>query len=299
VNSAMIVGFAGSSNTYSPTGYRALIVAGYQDHYPTFNYTVLNIANNGFATWSNLINLAGLATAALIIFDQSNDAEDDTAHVEALIRKARDAGQRVIGIVNPSWTVVEDAQVNTPANQTAIEQHMDLLDAYDVPYVDGWQLCKDHVTGGGHLSDYFSDIAHWSATGQAAVEAAFDDFLPTAGQVGSPARVYAASADFEQAPLVKNGTDYDSKTGVWTETGTRVESSEVGATITFSGTFRSFGCYRSDGLSCPTITVKIDDDDPINNFYFYQNGYDIGTRAAHTIVITVTSTIRIDEFWAI
>ncbi len=297
----MVVGFAGSSNTANgTTGYRPLIQAGLISNYPVYLFSFLNISANGWATWPNLVNQVDLAAADLIIFDQSNDGENDTAHVEALIRKAAAANQRVIGIVNPAWLATTDDQINTPVNKTALEQHITVLQAYGVPYVDGWQLCKDHVAGGGHLSDHFADTAHWSANGYAAVTAVILDYLPTGGMIASPlpGRIYAESEDFQQAPVIMNGTDYVSKTGAWTEDGTKISSSEAGATITFSGAFRSFGCYRASG-SYPNVTVKIDDDDPIENFAFYANGYDIGTRGEHTIVITVTTTVQIDEFWAI
>lgn len=262
-------------------------------------YKNINLSANGWATWPNLVNLADLATATLIVFDQSNDGDDDTAHVEALVRKCAGASQRVIGIVNPAWSAVNDGQVNTPTNQTAITQHRALLTAYGVPYVDGWQICQDHVTGGGHLSDYFADTAHWSAAGYAVVYAALLPYLPSGGRLGTlPARTYADSADYEQAPVVKFGTQNDSNTGTWTVTGTSIASSTPGDTITFSGTFRSFGCYRATG-AYPTVTVTIDGGAPIVNFTFYNNGYDIGTRAAHTVVITVTTAVQIDEFWAI
>ena len=296
----MVIGFAGSSCTANgTTGYRPKTMADLLAELPLYKFSFLNIADSGWATFPNLVNLADLSTANLIIFDQVNDESVDTAEVEALIRKAWTTGQRVISAVLPAWTVVENAQVNTPANQTALEQHLALCTAYGVPVVDFWQYCKDHVPGDYNLSDLYADTAHPSAIGYTIIETLLDDYLPNGGSVGTlPTRIYAASGDFEQPPVIKVGVQHDSHTGVWTENGTSISSAEVGATITFSGTFRKFGCYRASG-AYPIVTVTIDGGIPIDNFAFYQNGYDIGARAAHTIVITVVTTCQIDEFWAI
>lgn len=240
-----------------------------------------------------------MSDATLIIFDQSNDDASDTPDVEAFVRLAGTRGQRVIGIVNPSWDAITDDQVDIPNNELAMTRHMTMLDAYSIPYVNGWQICQDHVTDGGHLSDYFADTAHWTTTGYQIVAAAVIALL-AGGTLPSPlpSRVYAESADFEYAPTIKNGTEYDSRSGVWVDDGTNVSSSDVGATITYSGTFRKFGISRASG-TYPEVTATIDGGAPITNFVLYPNGYDIGTRAVHTITITVTSAVQIDEFWAI
>lgn len=220
--------------------------------------------------------------------------------MEAFIRLASADGQKVIGVVNPAWTATTDDQINTPANATAMTQHKTVLDAYGVPYVDGYALIQAHVAGGGHITDWFGDTAHWNATGHAVIAAAIDALLPNSGTISTPlpARVYAESADLEYEPVIRLGTDNDGTTGTWTTDGTAVLSSEVGATITFTGTFRHFGIYRTSG-AYPTVTATIDGGAPITNFNLYPNGYDSGTRGAHTVVITVTSAVRIDEFWAI
>ncbi len=268
--------------------------------FAAYQWTFLNIAVSGWATFPNLVNKADLNNAQLLIIDQSNDDSGDLPECEAWIRKASAAGQRVIEILNPSWSIVDNGQVNTPTNQATIELMRTLLNAYDVPYIDGWIICQAHVAGGGNLSDLFTDTAHWSAAGHAVIEAALDDYLPDRGTIRTPlpARIHAASADFENTPTQKNGTDYDSRTGIWTDNGTSTSSSQVGATITFSFTGRKFGIFRASG-SYPTVTVVIDGGAPIINFALYDNGYDIGARAAHTVVVTVTSAIQIDEFWAI
>ena len=128
------------------------------------------------------------------------------------------------------------------------------------------------------------------------------DYLPDGGQtapVSMPIYLYDTNGEYQSTPLIKYGTDYDSRTGVWNDTGTRTESNQVGATITYSGTFKSIGCYRADaGTNDVEINV---DGSGYQAMAFYQNGVQISSsRAAHTVVVKVMSgTVRIDEFWAI
>lgn len=297
----MNIGWAGSSNTANASGYRVLTQNEliHAIDYARYIFGLSSIAVGGWSTFPSLVNIADLSAADLIIFDQSNDGADDLPEFEALIRVAQANGQKVIAILNPSWSSVADGQVNTPANQTAYEGQEAICIAYGLDYVDGWQMCQDHVSGGGHLSDYFTDTAHWSATGHAVVRDALLALLPTGGAITLPAEyVDADAADYENSPVIIVGTDNDATTGTWATDGTSVSSSDVGATITFSGTFRKFGIFNASA-NYPTCTATIDGGDPIADFAAYPNGYDIGTRGAHTVVLTVTSELEIDEFWAI
>jgi hypothetical protein len=271
-----------------------------QNDHPQYAYDFSTIALSGWATFPNLVNKADLAASTVIVFDQSNDGADDLPCFEAFIRKCSVDGQKVIPILNPSWTATTDDQIDIPNNLTALQGQRAICAALGIDYVDGHLLTKAHVTAGGHITDWFADTAHYNATGGAAIRDDLLTILPTGGTVTTPLPAYvnAAAEDYMGTPVIILGTDYDSKTGTWTETGTRVESSEVGATITYSGTFRKFGIYRASG-NYTTVTVTIDGGDPINDFALYANGYDIGTRGAHTVVITVTSAVRIDEFWAV
>jgi hypothetical protein len=239
-----------------------------------------------------------LSTADVIVFDQSNDAADDTADIEAFVRLTYAAGQRLVGIINPAFDATTDDQIDIPYNLTSMNQVKAVLDAYGVRYVDGYTLLKAHVTGGGHITDWMTDVVHWNATGHAVIESYLDDILPTGGSFSLAGRIYPASEDMENTPLVIDGADEDSRTGTWTEDGTSISSSEADATITYSGTFRKFGIKNSID-TYPTVSFTIDGGDPVTGLALSSNGYDIGTRGAHTIVITVVTSLQIDEFWAI
>lgn len=294
----MSVGWAGSSNTYNLSGYRIATQESLMDDLPEYDFLFYNTAANGWATFPNLVNLADLASADVILFDQSNDGTDDIADVEALLRNTYGSGQRLIGIINPVFSPTTDDQLMTPGNKDAMIAHAALLNAYHVPYVDGWQVMIDYVNHGGHIIDLMPDGIHWGTAGTEKIRSLLMHQLPDGGSFILAARQYADSADLQNAPVIKNGTGYDSKTGTWTTTGTRIDSSDVGATVTYSGTFRKFGIWRADTANYPSATVEIDGGAPFT-LTVYPNGYDIGARAAHTIVITVTSALRIDEFWAI
>lgn len=295
----MAIGFAGSSNTYNPWGYRTQIQSDLILTEPLYIFTFENIAANGWATFPNLVNFSDLSGDDVIVLDQSNDGSDDLPEFEAFVRKCAGTSQRLLIILNPTWSVVSNDQVNTPANQTAYELQEAVCVAYGISYVDGWQLCIDHVAGGGDLSDYFKDTVHWDETGGApVVVAAADAILPAACPIPTLLdRIHAASVDYENNPVIKNGTDYDSRTGTWADAGTSTSSNEVDATITYSGTFRKFGCYRADA-TYPAVTISIDGG-AFFSIAFYPNGYDIGVRNNHTVTIKVITSCKIDEFWAI
>jgi hypothetical protein len=299
-----VFGYAGSSNTYNDTyGYRTLSMADLRHDYPQLNFTFLNTSQNGWAVWPNLIKLSDLATAQQVAFDNSNNEVADTPHFEAYIRKTWGNEARVAAVIFPEFAALTNDQVTIPTNETQILAYRVLYAAYGVPYVDFWQICLDLVPGTYNLNQLMADNYHATALGHSLIEAQLLPYLPRGGAAQPsplPSRVYAASADFEQAPLVILGTDYDSRAGAgWADTGTRTESNNAGDTIVYSGTFRSFGCYRADA---GTNDVEVDiNGGGFNPIAFYQNGYDIGTRAVHTITIRIPigGSVRIDEFWAI
>lgn len=296
---SMTVGWTGSSNTVSATGYRAITNADLLLNEPGYIFTFLNTAVNGYAVFPTLVHFSDLSTADLVISDQSNNAGDDGLDFEVLIRKCYTAGQRLIYILNPVWTALTNDQINTPSNLAALTEQLAICEHYGITYIDGWQIAKDYVNGGGDLTDIFTDVNHWTVAGHTLVSNALLPYLPTGGTIPTPSSYYNANAaDMEESPVVTVGTGNDSTTGTWATAGTSVSSTDVGATITFSGTFRKFGIYNAS-INYPTCTAVIDGGDPIPNFYAYPNGYDIGTRGAHTVVLTVTSELEIDEFWAI
>lgn len=266
------------------------------NNHPTL--TQVNIAQNAWATFPNFINRGSLSGADYIVLDQSNDDSYDTPEVEAWLRMMQMAGQKIVYIINPYWTTTDDGDVNTPVNATAITQVRTLLANYGITPIDGWALTQARVTGGGHVTDWWENVGHWNATGHAMIAGLIPPKLQVGGTIVLPgSRTYAESADWEHGEINRTGTERDSVTGSWTVDGTAIESSSVGATVTFTGTFRKFGYYNGTD-DYPEITMVIDGGAPAD-YSLNHNGYDIGTRAAHTVVLTVKTTMRIERFWAV
>lgn len=297
----MLVGFAGSSLTANgTTGYRPKIMSGMSANWQNYDFTFETNAVSGHGTFSTLVQLSDLSTDELIIADVVG--ANNVAQVEAFVRRCWGASQRLILVITPTWTgALDDSEIDHPQNETLITNIMALLDTYGVDYVNLWGLLQAHVTGGGHIADWYADYIHMSGDGYTAIaNDALDNHLPTGGEVGElPARQETDTEDYENTPTRVNGTAYDSKTGTWAEDGTQVSSSTEGSTVVYSGTFRFIGCWRIDG---GTNTVEIDiDGGGFSSHSFNQYPYDLVTQAAHTVTIRIPAggSCTIDKFWAI
>lgn len=297
----MLVGFAGSSLTANgTTGYRIKTMSGMEAAWQNYDFIFQSNALSGHGTFSSLVRLSELSNNELVITDIAG--LDNAAELEALIRRCWGANQRLIVVVTPTWAdYLDDGSLTHPLNEVIITAAMDLMDFYGVPYVDFWAMMQAHVASGGHISDWYADYIHMSETGYTAIASyLLANYLPLGGTVGSlPARQDADTADFEHVPTRKVGTAYDGRTGTWMDNGTQVTSNVEGSTITFSGTFRWYGCYRSDG---GTNTVEISlDGGAFASTPFRQYPQDTGTLTTHTIVVRIPSggNCVIDEFWAI
>jgi hypothetical protein len=263
-------------------------------------------AANGFGTWSNLVLLSQLLVGTgplVLVFDTTNDtllpAAFSNAYIEAYLRRVwtyspdtRFISMNFFQVANP---LVDDP---TALNQAMINRMKVICTHYAVSVVDYQAEITNRIANGDHLVTYFIDNTHPTLAGHAvATELLRVQFPGNPAPGVLPARLFPDSVDFEFAPLIKVGTDFDARAGVWVDTGTRTESNVAGSTITYSGTFRSFGCFRADNL-INDVDVSIDAG-AFADINFWQCGYDIGARAAHVIVIRVTTQCRIDEFWAI
>ncbi len=312
---SMDVHWSGSSITAvaAATGYRSLTNVWTLANHIRYAWTYASHAVASRNTWYALNYLtANIITpgAELVIHDQANDGAGnlDNAVSEAFIRKIL-ANLPGCKIVVPLFFAVADQtiddNVNHATNQAAIDMWITLLTAYSIPYVDFRVAVKDQIDNhGGHLSDYLADTIHPTDAGNA-LAASLVEAVLTASFLAStqamPARINAESALYENnAPQELAGSAYDSKTGTWTEAGAVLSSNEVGATITYSGTFQSIGCYNADGVY-PNIDLSIDGGAYIADTAFYPNGFRLsGTRQARTVTIKVIAgTVKIEKLMAI
>ena len=265
-------------------------------------------AYGGWGTWPNLVKgktLSGI-TPNTIIFDTVVDwgatPAYANAYIEGYIRRLWNDLPNV-RLIFMNFFVIEDKDIDDPTalDQDMIDRMKAICDQYGIPIVDYQaEITRRVLVGGEHLVTYFLDTVHPTIAGhEIALELLKPHLLTGAGRPDPmPARLYEASADFENDPLVKYGTDDDARTGTWVDTGTSTASVTPGSTIAYSGTFRSFGCYNAAG-SYPDVNVSVDGVPIIPTAYFDPNGWDFGTRALHTVEITVLTTCQIDEFWAI
>lgn len=278
--------------------------------FPRFDFTFQASAVSGWATWPNLIKMQTSVldySPDLVVLDTANNdgSSMDNATIEAYIRRVWAANPKTRILLWVFFAVADqnvNANVNSPTdvdNETATAA---LASHYNIPLLDYWSTIKTRVNDEGHnLSEYMNDTIHPNQTGHNEAYALLKPYLlSTDGSSPStlPDRLYD-NGDFENTPVVTLGTSYDSRTGTWSDTGTRTQSSTVGDTITFSATCQSFGCYRADGGS-NDVTVSIDGG-AFTAMSFYENGTPVSAgRGAHTFIIKVNSgTVRIDEFWAI
>jgi lysophospholipase L1-like esterase len=304
--------FAGSSfSVLSSISYNQQVRTWLAVNHPELFSSCTTLAIGGHNTWSNLVRVSSALTADTQVFllDHANDGDNtkDNCALEALIRKmwTYNPNIRIVGISSPSWNTQDtsnDALVATPTNLATTGVKKSIFEYYGVSYADYLAEMIDLVPETYHLNELVADTVHPTETGYGIMASLVEAFLPSSGAQLSgslPDYLYADTPDFEETPTIKNGTAYDSKSGTWAEVGTTIESSTAGSTVVYSGTFRSFGKYRASGTD-GSVEVDIDGGG-FSAKAFYQNGYDIGTRAAHTITVRIPAggSCKIDEFWTI
>lgn len=303
--------YAGSSFTAANPGYRGLAQVWLTDNYPTYATTATVQAINGHNTYSALVRLE--TGADVFVIDNANDSNDsvntpDRKALEALFRRlwAANPQTRIIVIGPPSWfgqDTSDNAVVDTPTNQTALEEIKALADHYGIAYVDYWQWCRDVVPDTYDLTDLTADTVHPTDLGYNQMATLLEAYLPTSGSqkpATLPARLYD-NGDYENTPTRTLGTNYDSRTGTgWSDSGTATLSATAGDTITYSATCQSIGVYRSAGTNA-NLEISVDGG-AYRDASLTQNGIElVEGRDAHTITIRLKAggDIRIDEFWAI
>ena len=244
----------------------------------------------------------------MLAFDTAHSGDEDHHRqtLEAFIRRALTAfGAHLyhIRIFNITDRLIDDP---TPSQAliawlAAARTICQYYASCGVQEVDYWGVLTDMVLNqGAHLADYFVDNIHPSQLGQQLIaDLLWAQYSPLSSPptINLPARLY--TGDYEHPATIKPGTGYDSKSGTWSEIGTRIESSEVGAIVTYSAICTSYGCYRATAGN-NLVEISIDGAAFVSGS-FYQNGRPIPAgRGLHTIAVKVVSgTVRIDEAWFI
>jgi len=302
--------FEGGSITNDSIGYRVLTGAWLIDTYPQNTYTLVNSAVDGQNSWSNLVRYPDDIqphAPDYVVLDAVNDDKvaNDPPALEALIRRiwtdtpnCKFIAMKFFGVTD----YTDDDTVYTSPDADEWEDIEAILDHYGIPFVDYYsEVVRQIEEESKHLTDFFRDNIH-PGDGGRALSAEMLQAAITAGEpkvIGTlAARLHAASEHYEEEPQRLVGTDYDSRTGTWSDDGTVAETSEAGATITYSGTCISFGAIRTDS-SDSAIEVSIDGGE-YASVYVASNGYQIPAgRGAHTITLKSPGTLEIAEFWMI
>lgn len=301
--------FEGGSITRDGNGYRPQTGTWLVSTYPQNDYTLVNSAVDGQNSWSNLVRYPDDIqpyTPDYVVLDTVNDDknDNDAPALEALIRRiwtdtpnCKFIAMKLFGVTD----YTNDSTVYTSPDADEWEDIQAILDHYGIPFVDYYSEIVSRVEDGEHLTDYFRDNIHPNDGGRALQASMLQDAI-TANEpcaIGTlPARLHADSEHYEAGPQRLVGTDYDSRTGTWSDDGTVAETSEAGATITYSGTCISFGAIRTDS-SDSSIEVSIDGGE-YESVYVASNGYQIPAgRGAHTITLKSPGTLEIAEFWMI
>lgn len=239
----------------------------------------------------------------LFVIDALNNTGCAPYALEALIRKlwTDTPNCRIVFMCFNTYPNTTDAAVDAPTGDALITTQKTIAAQYGIPAIDVSAEYKTRVKAStNHLSDLIIDTVHPSNLGH---QVAFDLLSPTLTSsflstqqkpVSMPARVYADSVYFENAPQTMNGTAYTSKTGVWSEVAGTLSSNSAGATVTYTVTGISIARPEGDG------TVTITCDGSAVSSVFGANGIKLPSYGAHTIVITVVSgTVTISKLWVI
>jgi hypothetical protein len=307
------IGSWGDSLTEPVDGYAELMKNWFIANYPQYQVTRMSQALGGNWPWSNLVrypaNLGSINCDLVLCDVRPTNTGRELLAAEALIRRIY-TDNPTARIISPIFPANQDGDPTTVdaklANEIAGET---LCTAYDIVMVDYRQAVIDAIAEGANISTYMADIIHPTTAGRYLCYEMVRDYLiahpswmlSPGNHSVLPPRVNAGSADYENEPVRIVGTGRDAVTGTWTATGTRIESNETGATITFHATCQSFGLY-TPGTYNTVADVQVDGGDWLTDCTIGYNGFDGDLiRGPHTFVVRVRAGVplRVDEFWAI
>lgn len=242
-------------------------------------------------------------------------AEQAEAIEEGAIRRLR-AGHPTARIIIVGMPTFANNTTPGPTNGNQLSFLQALCTQYGMTYVDWPGRIHDLLDVETYtLDQLYNDIVHPSTTGYAELKALLVETLTLAfindaddwtGDLGDyPAQYDDGTFENTDNYIARNGIDNDGTTGTWTSDGTTLVSSESNATVTFSGTFETFGVDvdATDGL---TIQHNFDGTGWVTDNYaagvrsIHQLAPNFSTRGTHTVQIKVVSgTAKIKRFIAI
>lgn len=277
-----------------------------------------NAGVGGTSSWYGLIRLQtdviDKNPTVLSLDFAVNDWDEDVYRrsAEALIRRVRTAlpDTRIVAIF---YLSVANKDVDNPTNthQYSYDAWKALCTHYGIPYADYAAGVTAAVQAGTlHLADYFWDTIHPNDAGHAYASTLLQPLMAAALAPGHmsplPATRIYDNGDYEVTPIARNGTDNNGETGTgWSTVSTTArQSSTPDDTITWTGTFSSFGLHSNYSTGAGVLSWRVDggawtERDLSADIQTYRCLWS-GTRGSHTVQIKVVSgTIRINRFLAV
>lgn len=269
---------------------------------------------DGKDSWYNLIRLQADVidlVPNLVIYDcTANDIAGSIYEKceEALIRRLRTdlPNAKLCGIV---FGRVANRLGTDPTNTNAAVAAFfrAILNNYSIFYGDQTaEVVRNFNAGVYTLAQMFADELHPADIGHLLGKQVLASVLPSVLNQTLPvlaAPLYDIAGDYSQTPIIKTATTNDGETGTWVHSGTDEVSSEAGATITWTGTFSSFGLDTGYGAS-QTYAWQIDGGSWTNvspsSIGYTNNLLWNGERVEHTVIIkVVVGIITLKRFLAI
>lgn len=316
----------GAASDYELTSWRALITswlpATFTGDCARFN-KMINSGVNATPSWYGLVRLQTdvLDYAPEIVFvdfavnDVEYDALGDRVSgcaptAEALIRRIRTALPNT-KIVVETFVFPDNYSYMTAGRRATRDKWINIANTYGLTLIR-WDQYLESLMGAGYddadVNVYLSangnvhpsDLGHAAAAD--AIKAGFGALMSSA-VTPLPDRIYAEAEDFEQTPIIRNGIDNDGETGTgWTTYSTIARrSSTADDTISWTGTFCSFGLDKGNGTG--VLAWKVDDGDYADlNLANYGTDIPITSfaRGVHTVTLKVVSgLVEVRRFLAV
>lgn len=288
----------------------------------TNTYHHISMYNSGVGgnnAWMDLVRIqAGLLdyNPSIVLIDcavNNVDSDSDKASTEALVRLVRTSCPNAyIFFINFGYYLgfaTNDYTNSSAANIVYINQ---LATNYDVGSLDFHSHLVSLVDAGSYtVGQYTEDAVHPTIVGNNLI---FEFLktnilqyfpLPVTPQWTQDLSDYTRlfdNGDYENTPIIRTAIDNEGEMGTWSVVNTtQNQSTAADSTISWTGTFQSFGldlaitggvAWNIDGGDFTTINFSLY---PIANMRYWS-----GARAEHTVTIKVVSgTVTIKRFLAV
>ena len=283
-------------------------------------------AKNGKTSWDHASTLQGLIldkSPYVVVLDHAANNQNENIYkfqAEGEIRRIRTAlpNAWIVMALFGYWNAdtPTDTEISNGPEVVFLRQQ---AQRYDVEVWDNYVYMKNLIEAAqATLDDWHTapDYVHPDTAGDLLFAGYLDARLTQAklngtaaqwtGNLADYSRVNAESAEYETGGIARNGVSNDGETGSWSTVGTARASSTPDSTMTFTGTFTSFGLDAKREPGQGVVAWQLDGGAWTNlglsTYVVYpQVIQHIGNpAAAHTVTFKVVSgNVQINRFLAI